>query len=119
MPHFLTARNGKVESVHYPNQTHYEWWIEVLDEHEISTDEYGRLQGDIIDCHEALNKEDALAASNKPNHCVSLRRIFSNEAEGILDWGYAYIIDGVLETEFCSGQKVPARFLKQVNGDTK
>ena len=119
MPHILTARNGKVESVHYPNKTTHEWWVEDLDVRpDINSQGVNMGTVDIIDCY-AASKEGALAASNEPNQRGCLRRLLGNDADGVLEIGYAYIIDGVLDTNFCSGHKVPARFLKQVNGDAK
>ena len=107
MPHILTARNGKVESVHYRNKTTYEWWIEEVE---------GEYE-DSIDCYEG-SCQAAQEAAGKDNFKGCLRRHSGNEAEGILDTGYAYIIDGVLDAEFCSGHKVPKRFLAKIEALT-
>jgi hypothetical protein len=107
MPTIMTLVEGAIVPVNYPTTVHYEWWIEEVE---------GEYE-DSIDCYEG-SCQAAQEAAGKDNFRGCLRRHSGNEAEGILDTGYAYIIDGVLDAEFCSGHKVPKRFLAKIEALT-
>tara|TARA_R110002074_G_scaffold258905_1_gene431426 strand:+ start:660 stop:974 length:315 start_codon:yes stop_codon:yes gene_type:complete len=94
------------------NKTTYEWWIEELDvQPDINSQGVNMGTVDVIDFYQSTVQE-ALAASNQPDRGAYLRRIFGNQADGITESGRANIINGKLDIEFDTGQKVPKRFIK-------
>jgi len=86
------------------NEVAYEWWLETVDEY-----------GDIHESEMAANMQHAVQVSWRAGYNVTLRRQSGNEIEGILSTGYAYMTDGIIETEFSNGFKVPKNIIKAIN----
>ena len=82
----------------------YEWAIEHVDEN-----------GDIQDLD---HHDDFMSAWVEPvthfGKNIALSRNKGNEEDGLCERGYAYIKNKSLEQYFCSGHKVPEKFLQEV-----
>lgn len=92
------------------NTVDYEWFCEYCDQHDdiydIATG--GKKPGDVwppCPCDDDQQYDHA---------DLCLIRNFGNDDDGLLARGYAYVNDGVIDDTFCSGQKVPERFKKQL-----
>lgn len=86
------------------NEVYYEWVVEQVDEH-----------GDIQDTYQASSYKEAV--EEETTHQVkqiALKRDKGNDDDGVVERGYAYVVDGILAERFDSGQKVPAKYLKEV-----
>lgn len=82
----------------------YEWVVEQVDEHGDIQDTYA------VDSYkEAVDEESTYSTKD-----IALVRDKGNDEETVVERGYAYVQDGILEERFCSGQKVPANYLKEV-----
>jgi hypothetical protein len=80
----------------------YEWWVEQWDEHE-----------DIQDCDHIDFKEWPVEAKGECTPRLVLKRYSGSDADGVTDIGHAYVLDGMVELEFCTGHKVPKRYIDQ------
>lgn len=85
-------------------KTTYEWSIELLEE------------GDIVDSDfsETINGLPGNMLDLEPNHQVCLVKNIGSETETIVERGWAYIKDGVLPEDFDNGDRVPARFHREI-----
>ena len=83
----------------------YEWRVE-----QTNTD-----TDDIEDSYEIDLTE---LSSVDPLECcdviLTLRRMAGTDANGMDEQGYAYVIGGELEKAFCSGHKVPKRYIEMI-----
>lgn len=89
------------------NKVSYEWVVEHVDEH-----------GDIQDTHQVDSYSEALM-EGKTYHRkdIALVRDRYNDVVGVIERGYAYVNSkSEISTQFCSGQKVPQRYIDEVDG---
>lgn len=101
-----TILDNEVEIRMTKNDVYYEWVVEQVDEHDDIQDTYA------VDSYQEALKEDSTYARK----CIALKRDKGNDDDGVVERGYAYVVDGNIEERFCSGQKVPAKYLREVTG---
>lgn len=83
----------------------YEWIVEQVDEH-----------GDIQDTYAVDSFKEAISEDvTYHRKDIAIVRERGNEDDGLLDRGYAYVImNNYLSRSFCSGHKVPNKFIQEV-----
>tara|TARA_B100000530_G_C15690537_1_gene381881 strand:- start:347 stop:640 length:294 start_codon:yes stop_codon:yes gene_type:complete len=88
------------------NEVHYEWCWEYSDEH-----------GDIEDLNHGDTLKDLGAAweDNLYKAELTLIRQYGNDADGMLEQGYAYPKERQLPEFFSCGARVPKRFQKELD----
>jgi len=98
----------------FRSEVSYYWVVEQLDEY-----------GDIIDTSRAKSLKAAISADvDFHSKAVALVRDLSNDWEGLIDRGHAYLAEGKIPGYFDSGHKVPLRYInqaknKQANSEEK
>lgn len=86
------------------NKTYYEWVVEEVDS-------YGdRLDSNAFDTYkEAIRYLTGMEGTFE----ICLVRNFGNDNQGVVDREWAYIVNGVLPSEFDGGSKVPQKYFKE------
>ena len=84
------------------NKVTYEWAVE-----------YVNSDGDIENVDHADKREKLVIRETSLRTDIALVRITGNDEEGEFGRGYAYVVDGKLESHFDSGDKVPARYMRE------
>lgn len=88
--------------------TDYEWVIEEIDENgEIWENRFADKLKDLLD-YKTKKPEEGIS-----QYQLGLLRRTGNEAEGELERGYAYEVDGKLAEEFDNGYRVPKHCLAE------
>jgi len=81
----------------------YEWWVEFWDKWD-----------DIQECeHVELKYSHRYPEQEGVEMKMVLKRYYGSPADGVIDSGYAYVVDGALPTHFDTGQVVPKQYIEQ------
>lgn len=84
----------------------YEWFVEDMDE-------YGDIED--VDYYDTY-AETQTEIDKIDNPVVGLCKTKSNkEADSVESRVYAYILDGILESTFDDGSKVPEKYRREIN----